>query len=135
MDVAVISPSAGVVHVYPLMADGLPGSEVIAQVAALLLADKVRPLTDLVKVLPPVVRNYAVHVAVTVQGGHDAATVKDAAQAALETYVAKPRGPARPDIVPHRSSRRPPGPACMTCRSYRRACLCLMPRSGRTAPA
>lgn len=100
VDVAVVSPSAGVVHVHPLMADGLPGSEVIAKAAALLLADKVRPLTDLVKVLPPVVRNYAVHVAVTVQGGHDAATVKDAARDALETYVASRAARLGRDIVP-----------------------------------
>jgi phage-related baseplate assembly protein len=100
VDVAVVSPSAGVVHVHPLMADGLPGSEVIAQVAALLLGDKVRPLTDLVKVLPPVSRDYAVHVAVTVQGGHDAATVAGAAHKALLAYASGRAARLGRDIVP-----------------------------------
>ncbi len=54
IDVSVFSPSAGIVNVLPLMINGeLPTTEELASIAAILTNDKVRPLTDFVKVLAP----------------------------------------------------------------------------------
>lgn len=100
VDVAVVSPDPGVVAVHPLMADGLPSSEVVAAVAAMLLDDARRPLTDLVKVLPPTARDYAIHVGVQVEGGYDAATVLAAAKTALANYAAGRTARLGRDIVP-----------------------------------
>jgi phage-related baseplate assembly protein len=100
VDVAVVSPSAGVVQVHPLMSDGLPSSEVIALVATMLLDEKVRPLTDLVKVLPPTSHDYTIHVAVTVEDGYDAATVVAKAKTALEIYATGRAARLGRDIVP-----------------------------------
>lgn len=61
VDVAVRSPSAGLVDVYPLLNDGeLPGDEVLADVAAVLNDDTIRPLTDLVAVKRPTPVSYDV---------------------------------------------------------------------------
>ena len=100
VDVAVVSPDPGVVAVHPLMVDGLPTSEVLALVAATLLDDTRRPLTDLVKVLPPVARDYALHVGIAVEGGSDAATVLAAARASLATFAAARAARLGRDIVP-----------------------------------
>ena len=100
VDVAVVSPSAGVVQVHPLMADGLPSSDVLALVAAMLLDDTRRPLTDLVKALPPVCRNYAIHVGIAVEDGYDAAAVVTAVKAALTAYAAGRAARLGRDIVP-----------------------------------
>ena len=99
-DGAVVSPSAGVVQVHPLMADGLPSSEVIALVATTLAADTVRPLTDLVQVVPPVSREYAIEVGIAVEDGYDAATVLAAAKTALTAYAAGRAARLGRDIVP-----------------------------------
>ena len=54
VDVAVSSPESGVVHIFPLLEDGeIPGQEIVDVVLAVCNADTVRPLTDLVQVLPP----------------------------------------------------------------------------------
>lgn len=100
VDVAVVSPEPGVVAVHPLMADGLPTSEVLAVVAAMLLDDTRRPLTDLVKTLPPVARDYAIHVGIAVEAGYDAAAVVAAAKSALAAYVAGRSVRLGRDIVP-----------------------------------
>lgn len=52
-DVAVTSPSPGVVNIYPLTAEGNPSEEIIKIVKDYLSDDKIRPLTDYVQVLSP----------------------------------------------------------------------------------
>ncbi|MDR3164986.1 MAG: baseplate J/gp47 family protein [Synergistaceae bacterium] len=53
-DIGVYSPKPGVVNIFPLLADGeIPGQEILDAVLAACNADTVRPLTDLVQVLPP----------------------------------------------------------------------------------
>ncbi len=52
-DVAILSPSAGVVNIYPLTASGNPSKEILALVQNYLSDDKIRPLTDFVQVLSP----------------------------------------------------------------------------------
>ncbi|WP_438449471.1 baseplate assembly protein [Gorillibacterium sp. sgz5001074] len=61
-DVAVTSPSAGVVNVYPLLKDGaLPDSSVLAKVLAEVSASDRRPLTDQVAVLAPTTVTYNIN--------------------------------------------------------------------------
>lgn len=61
-DVLVNSPSPGVVNIYVLLKDGeLPEEELINQVEAVCNDDKIRPLTDEVKVLAPETVNYQVN--------------------------------------------------------------------------
>lgn len=50
IDVAITSPSAGVVNVYLLTKDGIPSDEIIKTVQNYLSDDKIRPLTDYVQV-------------------------------------------------------------------------------------
>lgn len=52
-DVAIKSPTPGVVNIYPLTSLGNPTKEVLDIVQAYLSDDKIRPLTDLVQVLSP----------------------------------------------------------------------------------
>ena len=52
-DVAVISPSPGVVNIYPLTSEGNPTEEVINIVQNYLSDDMIRPLTDYVQVISP----------------------------------------------------------------------------------
>lgn len=52
-DVAVLSPSPGVVEVYPLTKTGNPSAEILAIVQKYLSDDKIRPLTDNVIVKSP----------------------------------------------------------------------------------
>lgn len=53
IDVAITSPSPGVVNIYPLTKDGNPSSEILEIVQKYLSDDKIRPLTDYVQVLSP----------------------------------------------------------------------------------
>jgi len=52
-DVAITSPSPGVVNIYPLTKDGNPTDEIIKIIQEYLSDDKIRPLTDFVQVLSP----------------------------------------------------------------------------------
>jgi phage-related baseplate assembly protein len=53
-DVGVSSPEPGVINIFPLLEDGeVPGPEILDAVLGVCNADTIRPLTDLVQVLPP----------------------------------------------------------------------------------
>lgn len=63
IDVSVVSPNAGEVKVYPLMAGGaLPTSDLLDQMEAYLSSDTIRPLTDFVEALSPEVFPYEINV-------------------------------------------------------------------------
>lgn len=87
VDAAVVSPSPGVVEVYPLGKDGIPAAEILADVAAYLTDDKVRPLTDQVSVLPPTEVTYTIDASLTLLRGADQASVEIAARKAAEAYA------------------------------------------------
>ena len=53
IDVAITSPSAGVVNIYPLTTNGNPTNEVLNIVQEYMSDEKIRPLTDYVRVLSP----------------------------------------------------------------------------------
>lgn len=83
VDVAVTSPSAGVVNVYPLLKDGaIPDSAMLAKVLAEVNADDRRPLTDSVSVLAPTAVSY--DITLTYYISADRSTEVTAIRAAIE---------------------------------------------------
>ena len=63
IDVKATSPEPGIVNVYALTEGGeMPSDELLSQIEAHLRADTLRPLTDYVKALAPVKREFSIHV-------------------------------------------------------------------------
>jgi phage-related baseplate assembly protein len=85
-DVAVISPSPGVVNVYPLTKDGNPNEEMLEAVQNYLNADHIRPLTDLVEVISPENTSFDIIAIITLYSYADAETVLKAINLKLEEY-------------------------------------------------
>ncbi len=100
IDVAVTSPSDGVVNVYPLTRYGNPDAAMIAVVSAALSDDKVRPLTDKLNVLAPTRIDFSLEAAVTVFVWADSPTVKSDVETTLADYVAGLRVKLGADIIP-----------------------------------
>lgn len=100
VDATVISPSPGLVEVYPLGVDGIPAQEVLDIVDGHLNDEKVRPLTDRVSVLPPSEVDYQIDATLTLLRGADQASIEQAAQAAAEAYAAHRRGGLGRDLIP-----------------------------------
>ncbi len=103
VDVAVVSPEPGVVEVRPLMAGGeKPGQEILDLVVAALDPERVVPLTDTVRVLPPEAVTYSLDV--TYYIGSDRASisslVKQAAEQAVADWIGWQCGALGRDINP-----------------------------------
>jgi phage-related baseplate assembly protein len=101
VDVAAISPSAGVVNIYPLMRTGLPSAEILALVESVLTDTRRRPLTDHVQALVPTEVNFAIVANVTLYQWYavDAATAKANLETMLAAYAAELRGSLGNDLV------------------------------------
>jgi phage-related baseplate assembly protein len=99
-DVAITSPEPGLVHIHPLMADGLPGAPVLAQVLAACNGETRRPLCDTVVALAPVVRAVDLQIALTLYEGADAASAQAAAYQAAAAYVQRIQARLGVDVVP-----------------------------------
>ena len=99
IDASVISPSPGVVNVYPLMNTGIPSTDVINSVLAVLSSDSVRPLTDLVQVLPPTEVNFQINASVTLFSIADSETVQTEVNTALSSYASVMSSQLGKDIV------------------------------------
>ena len=103
VDVAVESPEPGVVNVYPLLKGGvIPGEEIISLVKETLNADKVRPLTDKVQVLPPEPVNFDINVDLYIYKSYTPLTntIKAEAENRLVAYAEKLKNKLGMDIVP-----------------------------------
>ena len=103
IDVAVTSPTPGVVNVYPLLESGdLPGEELLGDVEAYLSADDIRPLTDEVHALAPTARNYAIKVDYWIfsEDQSRAEQIKADVEAAVEQYRLWQQGRIGRDILP-----------------------------------
>ncbi|MBP4049243.1 baseplate J/gp47 family protein [Chromobacterium violaceum] len=100
VDVAVLSPTPGVVQLYPLLKTGLPDANMLALVQATCSAERVRPLTDYVEALAPTAIDYVIDVRLTVYPDVDAKAVKGQAQERLQAYAAERAGALGRDIVP-----------------------------------
>lgn len=90
IDVAVSSPTPGVVDVRPLLENGeIPTSDVLDQVNDVLSADDIRPLTDNVQVQAPVASNYNIDVDYYIRSSdaQQAVTIQDNVDAAVNGYL------------------------------------------------
>jgi phage-related baseplate assembly protein len=99
-DVSITSPEPGLVHIHPLMADGLPSAAVLAQVLAACNGETRRPLCDTVAAVAPVVRPFALSIELTLYTGADGATAQAAAYAAATAYVQRIQARMGVDVVP-----------------------------------
>lgn len=102
-DVAVDSPTPGEVNVYVLLKGGvLPEEEMLTAVDKTLSADTIRPLTDKVTVLAPQVESYDVDISywINIEDQTQAAQIVEAAQSAVEEYIAWQSARIGRDIVP-----------------------------------
>lgn len=89
VDVAIDSPEANVINIYPLMTGGaLPGTEVLEKVEAACSDDKVRPMTDQVKALSPEAVTYDIELKYYTTQDNEADTVKavEASGGAIDRY-------------------------------------------------
>ena len=89
IDVAITSPTAGVVNVIPLLEGGeIPSSEILEKVEAQLLADTIRPLTDEVHAIAPTVREFEIVVDYWINDTDKtkSGAIQSAVQAAVENY-------------------------------------------------
>lgn len=102
-DVVVNTPNPGEVKLYVLMNDGTQAStEVKADVLAACSADNVRPLTDHVEVLNPQSVNYDIELTYYInrQTKQPNLAIQDAAEAAVDSYIAWQAGRLGRDINP-----------------------------------
>lgn len=88
-DVQAISPTPGNVTVYVLSrdGDGTAPAGVLTTVANALNADRIRPMTDNVTVQSALITNFAVTAQLVVYPGPDAEVIRQAAVAAVTSYV------------------------------------------------
>lgn len=103
IDVAVTSPTPGVVNVYPLLDGGeLPGEELLDAVEAYLSSDDIRPLTDDVHVLAPTAKEYSIQVDYWIfsEDQSRAEQIKAEVQAAVEEYRLWQQARIGRDILP-----------------------------------
>lgn len=100
IDVAVISPSPGIVEIYPLVRTGLPDNTLLQLVATVCSGNRVRPLTDCVKVLAPVVVDYTIDAELILLKDADFSKTKTLAHQAIDAYIAECSAKLGQDIVP-----------------------------------
>lgn len=100
VDVAVLSPTPGVVKIYPLLATGLPGANMLSLVEAKCSAKRVRPLTDHVQALAATPIDYAIDAQLVLYKDTDVDSVLAQAQANAEAYAADRAAGLGRDIVP-----------------------------------
>lgn len=99
VDVAVQSPSPGVVAIYPLTSTGLPDQAVLDAVLALCSAEDVRPLTDDVQVFSPVAVDFAISVTIETYQWPDRETVESQVTAAIQAITLPAAGMLGRDVT------------------------------------
>lgn len=99
IDVAVVSPSPGVVNLHPLCSTGLPSDAVKSAVSDACNAERVRPLTDEVHVLDPVAIDYSIEAHLTLYNTADANLALAQALAAAQAYKDKLQASLGRDII------------------------------------
>ena len=105
IDVAVTSPTPGVVHVVPLIEGGtLPSEDILDQVEAYLSSDTIRPLTDEVHAVAPKVHEYAIHVDYWIadENKMKSVAIQAAVEAAVENYRLWQQSKIGRDISPEK---------------------------------
>jgi len=108
VDVAVYGPAEGEppgqVALYPLTESGLPSEALIAQVAAAVSDERVRPLTDTVLVRAPEVVDYAISAALTFYTSADRTDAMARARDALDVWLDDRKRLLGVDLVPEQIS-------------------------------
>lgn len=99
VDVAVLSSLPGVVEIYPLTSNGLPSQIVLDAVLTTCNAEDVRPLTDEVRVLPPVATSYAIELTIETYRWPDVEIVKQQAESALLALTTPAAGTLGLDVT------------------------------------
>lgn len=103
IDVSVISPTPGLVNVYPLLEGGvLPSEDVLTQIEEHLSSDEIRPLTDEVKALSPKAYEYEIVVDYWISESDKsrAESIRNAVDRAVEEYKIWQHGRIGRDIAP-----------------------------------
>ena len=99
IDVAITSPSPGVVKIYPLTKDGNPSSEILEIVQKYLSDDKIRPLTDYVQVLSPEKIDFSINAIIYLYKDADKNSVLTTINTRLKEYKAKLSQKLGKDII------------------------------------
>lgn len=101
VDVAVMSPSPGVINIYPLMIDGNPSQEILDLVSTTVTDETVRPLTDNVNTISPSQIDFQITTAeIILYNSADTETVQSNIQTALDNYKSDMKSRLGKDIVP-----------------------------------
>lgn len=87
VDAGIISPTPGVVNIYPLMRDGSPTQEILSLVAKTLNDERVRPLTDQVVVSAPTKIDYQIIANLTIFSLADSGMVQENATKKIGEYI------------------------------------------------
>lgn len=85
-DVAINSPSPGVVNIYPLTQNGNPTPEILKIVQKHLSDDKIRPLTDCVQVLSPEKIDFSINATIYLYKDSDETSVIKTIDTKLKEY-------------------------------------------------
>lgn len=86
IDVAITSPSPGIVNIYLLTKDGIPSDEIVEIVQNYLSDDKIRPLTDWVKVYYSEKVEFSVEAKIFLFKDADATSVMKTIEAKMREY-------------------------------------------------
>lgn len=86
IDVEILSPSPGVVNIYPLIEDGNPNEEILEIVREYYKKDGIRPLTDYVQILSPEKVDFSIKAKLLLYQDSDLITVQTTVQAKLNEY-------------------------------------------------
>jgi len=99
VDVSVISPSPGVVNVYPLVKDGTPIQEILELVSNVLNDERVRPLTDRVDVLSPIKVDFQIKADLTLYKGIDSGIIQKTCEEKMKQYINNMKSHIGQDII------------------------------------
>lgn len=93
VDVAVLNPAPGHIHVLPLVAggDGVPGQELLERVLNRLRQPKIKPLTDILTVRAPTVVPYSIAATLAIASGPDKSVVVALAKSKAADYATERR--------------------------------------------
>lgn len=99
IDTGILSPSPGVVNIYPLMKDGNPTQEILNLVSSVLNDEKIRPLTDQVIVLPPTKVDFSIVAQITIYSDSDSGTIQRNLEEKILQYINNMKSALGKDIV------------------------------------
>ncbi|MBR2505586.1 MAG: baseplate J/gp47 family protein [Bacilli bacterium] len=86
IDVEILSPSPGVVNIYPLTDDGNPKEEILEIIREYYKKDGIRPLTDYVQIQSPEQIDFTIKAKLLLYQDSDLTTVQTTVQAKLNEY-------------------------------------------------